>query len=140
MNRLVGGRIFFAVRDAGAGRHSLPIAGPYHRAVTHTVFVFQRALQDVGDDFHVAVGMGGEAVTGLHSVLVDDAQAAKPHMRRVVVTIERERVISVEPTKIKVAALFRFASSDHRAFFLPWGSHLTSKTCSQEGGMPPLPV
>src|SRR2546427_816936 len=57
--------------------------------------------------------MRGESLPWLHAVFVDDPQTAKVHMRRIVVSIERERVIGIQPAKVKVAALFRFANRDH---------------------------
>ena len=49
----------------------------------------------------------------LHAILVDDAQTAKVYVRGIVILIEREGVISVQPPKIKVAAIFCFANIDH---------------------------
>src|SRR2546426_1677564 len=57
--------------------------------------------------------MRGESLPWLHAVFVDDPQTAKVHMRRVMIPIERERVIGIQPAKVKVAALFRFANRDH---------------------------
>ena len=61
----------------------------------------------------VLVTAGG---AGIGRVIADTfvAQGAKVHVRRVVILIERESVISIEPAKINVAAFFRFANGDHR--------------------------
>ena len=50
---------------------------------------------------------------GLHAVLVDHAQRPEPHVLRVVVVGERERVIRVEPAVVGVAALGAAAQFDH---------------------------
>src|SRR5262249_4722735 len=57
--------------------HALQFAGPDDRAVAHAVFVFQRPVEDVGDDLHVPVAVHPEALTGLHAVVVDDPQGTK---------------------------------------------------------------
>jgi len=41
----------------------------------------------------------------LHAIFVDDAQAAPVRVRRIVILIEREGVIGVQPPKIKMAAI-----------------------------------
>ena len=75
--------------------------------------MFERARKNVCDDFHIAVRVRGESLARLHAVFVDDTQAAKMHMRRIIVPIERERVIGIQPAKVKVATLFRFANRNH---------------------------
>ena len=80
--------IVFAVTHARARAHALHLAGIDHVAVAHAVFVFETAAQDVGDDLHVAVAVGGKAAPRLHAILVDDAQRAEAHEARVVVVAE----------------------------------------------------
>jgi hypothetical protein len=41
----------------------------------------------------------------LHAIFVDYAQAAKVHVSRIVILIERESVMSIQPPEIKVAAI-----------------------------------
>jgi hypothetical protein len=45
----------------------------------------QRAVEHIGQDFHVAMRMGAEALAGRDAVLVQDAQSAEPHVAGVVV-------------------------------------------------------
>src|SRR5207247_1131187 len=98
-------RVVLAVRDAGAGGHALHLAGVDDGPGPQAVLVLERALDDVGDDLHVAVAMGGEACARLHPVLVDDAQAAEAHVARVEVVGEREGVAARKPAELRAAAL-----------------------------------
>lgn len=70
----VGRGVELAVLDAGAGGHVLEVTGADDAAVAHGVFVFELAGEDVGDDFHVLVGVGAEAFGGHDDVVVDDAE------------------------------------------------------------------
>ena len=80
--------IEFTVRHAGAGGHVLNFAGADDAAVAHGILVFQRAAQDIGDDFHVAVRMRAETATARNGVVVDHAQRAESHVVRVVIIRE----------------------------------------------------
>ncbi len=51
---------------ARAGGHVLHVAGADHAPVAHRILVLQRAAQDVGDDFHVAMRMRSEAAAARH--------------------------------------------------------------------------
>ena len=77
--------IELGVTHAGARAHALHITGNNGRAIAHRIFVRQRTIQHITDDFHVAVTMGTEAGTGLHAILVDHAQRAVADVVRVVV-------------------------------------------------------
>src|SRR5688572_16615036 len=55
-------RIEFAVRDAGAGGHALDVTGANDRSRAHRVLVLEAALEDVGDDLHVAMRMASETL------------------------------------------------------------------------------
>src|SRR6185312_2540660 len=99
--------------DAGAGGHALHLARTDRGAVAETVFVFERAVEDVADDLHVAVTVGAEALPRRHAVLVDHAQAAEAHMPAVPVAAEREGVAAVEPAQFGPAAFVVTANGDH---------------------------
>ncbi len=71
--------------------------------------MLERALEDVSDDFHVAVRMGREALARRHPILVDDPQRGKAHMLRVVIIGEGKRMPGVEPAVIGVAAVMSLA-------------------------------
>src|SRR6185295_15245453 len=94
-----------AVPDARARGHPLHVARPDDRAGADAVLVLERALEDIGDDLHVAVSVGVEPAARPHPVLVDHAQRAEAHMLRVVVVAEGEAVPAVEPAEVGDAAL-----------------------------------
>ena len=106
MNWFAFGRIELAVRNTAACGHSLHIAGSNHRPIAHAVAMFERPRQNVRDDFHVAVRMRGKTFSGRNAIFIDDTQSAKVHVCRIVILIERESVIRVEPTKIEMATIF----------------------------------
>src|SRR5262245_21242951 len=104
-----------AVAHAASRAHPLHVAGHDGRAVAHRIPVPERALEDIAQDFHVAVAVGAEARAGLHAVLVDHAQGAVAHVPRIVVVGEGKAVIRVEPAVVGVAALAGAAQLDHDA-------------------------
>jgi len=60
--------------------------------------------EDVGEDFHVAVGVLAEAALGGDGVLVDDAEGAEAHVGGGIVVGEAEGEVGVEPAVVGVAA------------------------------------
>src|SRR6266487_3094015 len=77
--------------------------------------MFELARENVSKDLHILMRMRGKSFTWQHAILVHHTQTAKVHVRRIVILIEREGVISIQPPQIKVAAIFRFANIDHNA-------------------------
>jgi hypothetical protein len=71
------------------------------------------AVEHVADDLHVAVAVRAEALPGRDPVLVDHAQRAEAHVRRVVVAGERERVVRLQPAVVGEAALVAAAQGQH---------------------------
>src|SRR5882724_6463444 len=91
--------VIFAVTDAGARAHALHVAGPDDRAVAGAIAMLQRPLQHIGDDLHVTVRMCPEPRSGLHPVVINDAQLAESHVPGVDIVVERERMGAVKPTQ-----------------------------------------
>src|SRR5581483_5906158 len=121
-------RIVFAVADAGAGAHALRLAGADDGARAGAVLVRDRAVEHVGDDFHVAVRMRRESLAGLDAVVVDDAERAEAHVARVAILAERKREPAVEPIEARAPALAGAADSDHRVSF-SCGFRRALRTC-----------
>ena len=88
MRDLVGRVIELAMSHASACGHALHLAGRQCFDVTHVVLMSQLPLQDIADDFHVAVTVGSKAGTGLNAVFIDDAKRTETHVLRVVVVGE----------------------------------------------------
>ena len=59
-----------------ARAHALDFARPDGAAAAGGILVRDGAVQDVGDDLHVAMGMGRKAGAARDPVFVDDPQAA----------------------------------------------------------------
>ena len=74
----------------------------------------ETAVQDVGDDLHVAVLMGTEALSGLDRVVVDHAQGPEADTIGVVVVRERERMPGIEPIGPGMEAIVGLENADHR--------------------------
>jgi hypothetical protein len=92
---------------------SLQVAGGQHFPMAHAVLVLEGTIEDVGEDLHVAVRVGGEAAAGGDAVLVDDPELAKAHMVGIVVVPERERVARVQPPEVEPPTVLRFPYDDH---------------------------
>src|SRR5215469_11166939 len=104
MHRLRFRRIELAVQNTGTGAHALYVARPDHRAVAETVLVLERSVENIGDDFHVIVGVAREPAARNEAILVDDPQAPEAQMRGVLITREREGVAAVQPSSPGLAA------------------------------------
>jgi hypothetical protein len=90
-----------------------PAADERRRAV----LVLERALEDVGEDLHVAVAVRAEARPGADPVVIDHPERPETHVRRVVVIAERERVPAVEPTPVRAPCLARGSDLNHGVSF-----------------------
>jgi hypothetical protein len=66
--------------------------------------LFQRAAQHVGDNFHVAVTVGAEALAAHDLVFIDHQQRAEADVLGIVVVAEREAVFGIEPAVVGFAA------------------------------------
>src|ERR1700730_4191560 len=82
MHGIAARRIDLAVQHARSRAHALHFAGANDRTRSHVVAMFELSLEDVGDDFHIAVAMCSKAATGLDAVLVDHAQRTETHELR----------------------------------------------------------
>ena len=97
--------VIFAMKHTRACAHALQVTRLNDGSIAHAVLVPKRALDNIGNDFHVPVSVGIESPSWLDAVLIDNAQRAKPHMCRIVKVSEGEAVAAVEPAKVGLAAL-----------------------------------
>ena len=58
--------------DTGSGAHDLDVAGYGTTDVAGAIFVRDGALADIGNDFHIRVGVTAEAAPGSDLVVVPD--------------------------------------------------------------------
>ena len=92
--------LILAVANAGAGAHPLGEARVEDAVVAFAVLVLESAGEHPGDDLHVAVAVGAEALAGGDDVVVVDQQQAVALVLGGVVGAEVERVLRVQPAGI----------------------------------------
>ena len=79
--------------------------------------MLEGAIEDIGDDFHVAVRMCGEPPAWRDTVLIDYAKRSEAHVTGVIVLAERKAVPALKPSEIGFAAIFGFSHRYlHRLF------------------------
>ena len=71
--------------------------------------MLQGAIEDIGDDLHVAVRMCGEPTARRDAIVVDHAKRPEAHVIGIVVVAERKAVLALEPAEIGFAAVFGFS-------------------------------
>src|SRR5690606_31394957 len=84
--------VVFAMPYTGAGAHHLNVARFGAPDIARAVLVRNRALTDIGDDFHVGMRMRIEARIRRDLVVVPDPDASPAHAAGIVVASEREVV------------------------------------------------
>src|SRR5437762_6876223 len=94
--------IEFAVCDSSACAHPLGFAGADDGPGAHAVFVFERSLEDVCDDFHAPMRMPGKSLSRSDAVFRAHAKRADTHTVGDTVATERKRATRVEPAIIGV--------------------------------------
>src|ERR1041385_7869225 len=114
MHRVCARRIGLTVAHTCAGAHALAVTGMNYGTVAHAVFVRESTLENIGDDFHVAMRMHGKSRAGRDKILVDHAQRTESHPLGITVLIERKGVAGVEPAVITAATLVAGAKLEHR--------------------------
>ena len=70
--------IIFTVTDARAGSHALNFAVLDVSHISKSILVRQCSGQQIGNDFHILMGVFQEAPTGCDPVLIDNTENAGP--------------------------------------------------------------
>ena len=83
-------RVVLRVTHPGPRAHNLELARRNLLFVAHAVLVLNRPFQHIGQDFHVFVRVGTEALACINHVIVNHAQCGEAHEVRVVVVGKRE--------------------------------------------------
>src|SRR5205814_660077 len=104
------------VAHARAGTHALHVTGANDRAYAGTVFVRQLAFDHVRDDLHVLVPVSAKAHPRGDRVFVDDAQVAEAGVARIVIPVEGQRVMTIEPRGLGFPALVGLSYRDPGLF------------------------
>src|SRR3984893_953264 len=106
-------QIIFGVAYAGARAHHLHVARFGAALVAETVLMGDRALADIGDDFHVGVGMRGKSAVRRDLFVVPHPQGAVAHVAGVVMAAEREVVLRLQPAVIGAAEFRKWSEFNH---------------------------
>jgi len=109
-------QIVFGMTHAGSGAHHLHVAGFGAPLVAETVLMGDRAFADIGDDFHVGMGMRGKAGVRRDLVVVPYPQRAVAHIAGVMVAAEREVMFCLQPAVIGAAEFCKRPEFNHGRF------------------------
>jgi len=96
--------------------------------VTHGVFVFEFARDNVGEDLKFTVRVCAEPCTWCYAIFIDDTQGAILLVGKVLVRCKGERVESFEPAVVGVAAFFATTGNKFH------GRHITG-VCREQSKM-----
>ena len=89
--------------NTAACAHDLHIAGLGAAFMPHAVLVGDGARAYIGDDLHIVMRVGAEALLCSDAVIIDDAQRAELDAVRVPVAREAEVVAGIQPAVIGVS-------------------------------------
>ena len=90
LRRLGFGWVELRVAQARAGAHALDFSGRDDAGVAHRVAMLELPFDQIGDDFHLAMGMERESAAGGDGVVIKDPQGAKGDIGWVVVMVKGE--------------------------------------------------
>jgi len=123
--------IVFGMTDSGAGAHDLDIASNGPTDVAGAIFMRDRALPDIGDDFHVRVTVAAETGAGRYLVVIPDHEGPKGAIRGITVGRNYEMVARLQPAAITVIERF-FGSKlqhDHSSISDSMGVRFEEQLC-----------
>ena len=101
--------VVLRVTNPGTRAHDLELTRRHLLFIPHAVLVLNGPFQHVGQDFHVLVRMGSEALACINHVVIDHPQRREAHKVRVVIVRERESMPGIQPAVVSVAAFVSFA-------------------------------
>jgi len=105
--------IVLGMTDSGSGAHDLDVASNSPTDIAGAIFVRHRASADIGDDFHVSMGVTAEARAGRDLVVVPDHEGAKCTIRPITVGRDDEVVARFQPSEIAVIERFFGSKLQH---------------------------
>src|SRR5271154_6541708 len=104
MTGLAGTGVEFGMNNAAAGAHALDFTRLDDAAAAAGIPVCDGAVDDVSDDFHVAMGMGRKTRAALDPILIDHPQRTEAFEFGIVKFAEGKTVPGVQPVDLGVAA------------------------------------
>ncbi len=109
MQRHVFTGVVLRVTHAGSGAHNLELTRRDLLFVTHAVLVLNGTRQDIGQNFHIFMGMRTKPLTAVDNIFVNHPQCREAHKVGVVVIGKRKGVVAVQPAMISMTAILCFA-------------------------------
>ena len=70
--------VIFGMAHTGSGAHHLNVARAGAAGIAEAILVRDRALPDIGNDFHIVVRMFAEAASGGNTVIIETRNAPNP--------------------------------------------------------------
>ena len=104
-----GAWVVLRVTNTGTRAHDLKLTRRNLLFVTHAVLMLHGPFQHVGQNFHIFMRMGTEALACVDHVIVDNPQRREAHKVRIVIVRERESMPGIQPAVVSVAAFVSFA-------------------------------
>ena len=104
-----GAWVVLRVTNSGTRAHDLELARRNLLFIPHAVLVLNGPFQHVGQNFHIFMRMGTEALACINHVVIDHPQRREAHEVRVVIVSERESMPGIQPAVVSVAAFVSFA-------------------------------
>jgi len=105
--------IVLGMTDPGSSAHDLDVASHGPADIAGAVFMGHRALADIGDDFHVGMGVAAKASAGRDLVVVPDHEGAEGTIRLVAAGRNDEVMARLQPAEIPVIERFPGSNLQH---------------------------
>ena len=99
--------------DAGARAHHLDIAGLGAATIAQAVLVGNGPGPDIGDDFHIGVGMVRKAGIGGDGIVIPYSQRSPAHAARVVIVGKGKVVMGIQPAMVGGTEAGKGSDVDH---------------------------
>ena len=85
------------------GRRDLNLTSTGDSFIPLAVLMSYCPFPDIGDDFHILMGMHWEACSGLDLVIIPYKQWRVSHFLGIIITSEIEMIMSIEPAVIMIS-------------------------------------
>src|SRR5438552_13429028 len=100
------------MQNSAAGGHHLDFAGTDFSLMPGGIRMRKLAVDDVGNDLHVAMRVGVKAAVRGDDVVVEDAQGREVHVVGIVVVAEGKVPVRVQPAVVGVVTVGGFDDVD----------------------------
>src|SRR5215475_9238917 len=99
--------------DTGTCSHPLKLVRTNHSAAARRITVFERSVDDIGENLHVLMRVSTKPLPRPNKVFIDHQQVSEPVVAGIEIPVERECMIAIEPTRPRLTALGGMPYHDH---------------------------